>query len=96
MAAKNGHGMQRGGRGAEVSVGAHGGKLTEMPTPLMPRSPSPRMRDPSVTTQISGMGYGQLRSMVRIDFRCLIEMYSASGLVYSVEYCRQTSPMVGV
>jgi hypothetical protein len=25
-----------------------------------------------------------------------MEMYRASGRVYRVEYCRQTSPMVGV
>lgn len=49
-------------------------ELTEMPTPLTPRSPRPRIRDPSVTTQISGSGPGQLRSMVRMDLRCLIEM----------------------
>lgn len=52
-----------------------------MPTPLTPRSPRPRMRDPSVTTQISGFGCGQFFKMVRIDLRCLIEMYRASGRV---------------
>jgi hypothetical protein len=62
----------------------------------MPKSPSPRIREPSVTTQMAGSGYGQLRSIVRIDLRCLIDTYSASGRVYSVEYCRHTSPMVGV
>ena len=87
------------GRGGDVfySLRGKGGRLrTEIPTPLTPRSPRPRMRDPSVTTQIEGFGYGQFLRMVVMDLRCLMEIYNASGRVYRVEYWRQTSPMVGV
>lgn len=72
------------------------GGNTGMPTPFTPRSPRPRMREPSVTTQIDGLGYGQFLRIVRMEFLCLMEMYRASGLVYRVEYWRHTSPIVGV
>lgn len=62
------------------------GIRTEIPTPFTPRSPKPRIRDPSVTTQIEGSGYGQFLKIVGMDFLCLIEIYNASGLVYNVEY----------
>lgn len=93
-------GGRRGGGGHMVGVLDRGGELrgkhTEIPTPLTPKSPKPKILEPSVTTQILGFLYGQFLRIVGIDLRCLMEIYRASGLVYSVEYCRHTSPIVGV
>ena len=67
-----------------------------MPMPLDPRSPSPRMRSPSVTTIIATSRCGQLRSTCATLPRSSAVMKMPRGRRKMWPNSWQASPTVGV
>ena len=67
-----------------------------MPMPCAPRSPSPRIRDPSVTTMMWTSSWGQFQTMDEKRPRSWTEKYMPRARRNWAPKFSQTAPTVGV